>query len=277
MLMKLGRNTSQINLKKKPIEEETPVSLENLNVGAVFCYEASAVHTVNIEAKRWRNLIETPADGNLSSMYDLRFGDGVNTNTFPNYVTELPDERAYFEGKAGPYFRLANNTNTDFINTLHTATTGGFWAAFIFKPTTTEQTDTILATGSSSSSEGMAITTQSSRRIRMLQYANSGVVGAFSSYYTAEDVHVVVFSRDHVAGNVSYWVNRGEAESTAVAYRSPALMTPGILTVMNNTLLTDPLGVGGRLYTMAVGNKSLTDIEALSVANCLLSRQGFTI
>jgi hypothetical protein len=152
------------------------------------CYNGSGI-TLN-------NLVTVPADGAAQSDYNLQFGDGTTTTTYPTFSGTPGSESAKLTLDGGDFLTLVGD-NTPFFNNLHKNIGGsGFTIVAFFENVNaiTSGSQTVFS-NNSTATQGMTGYLNSAEFLRMDQRGDANTVSINPGNTNA----VVASSRTYLA------------------------------------------------------------------------------
>lgn len=219
--------------------------------------------------QRWRNLVQTPADGSAQSAYDVSLGasSGASTDD-PTFNGTVGAKNAYWAFDGGDFFQIP--ANTTFLNSLH-KTTGGqaFWVAcaFRYKDTASGTNPAIFAT-SGAGIVGISLRlTGSLDKPQISQRGETALVdstsGSLPLLVDGQD-YVIIVSVPAGGGNVKWYINSVTPVTETITYNA-ATANAGfpMRLAHNNAVASFPNG--SRMYAFAMGNAVLSDPEAAAI------------
>lgn len=264
MLVSIGRGIS-------PLSKFNFNSLKDLLPSAVFDVDATKSASYAGSGQVWANLVPTPADGSAQTDYDMYLGaTSAATTDDPTFNGTADDMGAYFSTDGNDLFTLKSGINPAFIKSLH-KTTGGsdFTIAVAYRPVDVTLTVLLVATNTSSATNGIEFNQISSEKITLTQgNGTASVISTANQIVTPATDSVIIVSYRASDGKTRIWKNSSTKTEETMTFGTTTTDPTSSLRFFRN------YPAGGRVYAVSMFNTFIDDGEAATILSAYKTRHG---
>lgn len=250
---------------KKPTSGGASNYMQDIVSSACCDLDATIDASYGGSGETFSNLIPTPADSESQTSWDAWLGgSGTTDGDEPTFNGSAGDSGAYFSVDGSDTFEF--KTATDLQNNM-IKDNAKFWIACAFQPAAISTSYRLF--GSGTTANGIDLIFQSTTRVRVRAYQDSGLNGALdfnplSLTLSGGTDYLFILSFDEATGNGILWIN-GTKHTASVTYTTPTATNPTApLNIFSNNS-TSFMPNSSRLYAFAVGNDTLSDSDESAI------------
>jgi hypothetical protein len=249
----------------------------DIDLTALACYGGSGI-TLN-------NLVVAPADGSAQSDYNLQFGNGSTSSTYPAFSGTAGSQSAKLTFDGGDHLTLVGS-NTSFLNNIHKTTGGSAFTVVLFFETLVDKgasSQIMFATRNASADKGVTGYLNSSELLKLDQRGDDASTSTPNPSITA-----TLGSSTYLGYGCSadgaldggyravFWSESTTGVTTTTLYKTTTSDSAQKLHFMAQATSTGNVANGTILKSIAMFNTRLTNAEMASVVAEYNTRHGVT-
>lgn len=254
--------------------------LQPLVPSTCYVVEASNAASYPGSGTTWANVVDTPADGNAKTLYDVQRGNGSTSTGFPTFNGTAGVPGAYFSNDGGDHFSSIANPTPGFLGGIQRTDTTGFWIAIAWR-FMSDATNRLFYNSSVNSDYGFNLSATTSvlqfTRFRDASIQGTNLINSGGSFVNSTN-YLVIVSMNAARTNFRFWKNSRTAANTAPADAWTPVTSNAtnrlILGSSQNLVGPDPSGV--RYYGYAGGNDYIDDTAAGHIFDYFNASTGIT-
>lgn len=267
-------------LKTKRFGSSGGGGLQSLVPSTCFVLEASNAASYPGSGTTWANVVDTPADGNAKTLYDVQRGDGSTSTGFPTFNGTAGVPGAYFSNDGGDYFQSITNPSPGVIGSVHRTDAAGFWFAYAWR-FNDGATNRLFANAFALANYGFTLLATTSL-LRFVRHRNTStqdtnLINSGASFVNNTN-YLVIVSMNAARTNFRFWKNTRTASNMAPSAAWTPVTSPATYRTFNasstNLAGFDPSGV--RYYGQAGGNDYIDDTAAGHIFDYFNASTGIT-
>jgi hypothetical protein len=259
------------------IQTTVASAVMDIDLTALACYGGSGI-TLN-------NLVVAPADGSAQSAYNLQFGNGSTSSTYPTFSGTAGSQSAKLTFDGGDHLTLVGS-NTSFLNNIHKTTGGSAFTVVLFFETLIDKgasSQIMFATRNASADKGVTGYLNGSEAMRLDQRGDDGTTSSPAPSITAtlgSSTYLGYGCSANGALDSSYrsvfWSESTTGVTNTTVYRTTTSDSAQKLHFMAQATSTGNVASGTILKSIAMFNTRLSNSEMASVVAEYNTRHGVT-